>query len=196
MAATLRTAAKDRAHWALLHPQFLRRAAIRYQQLEKRPFRAAHEVRYIVPSTRPHRGFVAIGRLPAQWFRTSERDSDLPPPRPRVPLAQTDAHRASQHLSIPPEQDVGLQETHALIVFGLRSHAIPVRRTSRRVVQGASRRAAATVTCWPRTALTPNSKPSHPPGARKPGRCATNGASAGSSDRWPSIRSRCPRPDQ
>jgi len=51
----------------------------------------------------------------------------------------------------------------------------------------ASRRAAATLICCPRTARTANSKPSHPPGARRPGRAATKGARSGSALKWPSI---------
>ncbi len=46
-----------------------------------------------------------------------------------------------------------------------------------------SRRAATTLICCPRTARTAISKPSQPPGARSPGRCATKAASTGSPER-------------
>ena len=41
--------------------------------------------------------------------------------------------------------------------------------------------AAATVICWPSTARTASSNPSHAPGTRRPGRAATRGARMGSS---------------
>ena len=65
----------------------------------------------------------------------------------------------------------------------VRDRRRPGSRAARRAAatsRAASVRAPATLTCWPSTARTSSSVPSGCPGARRPGRFATSGASSGS----------------
>ena len=103
-----------------------------------------------------------------------------------MPSMTLAAQPACQARWILPWPNVSRGERHATSRDDCHDLPAQICRAGQQVLPPAGGRGG-TLTCWPRMARTANSNPSHPPGARSPGRCATKGASSGSRERCASM---------
>jgi hypothetical protein len=188
MASMIPHEAKDSSAWLASHPLWLHREVSQYRMPETRPSRESRAEQCTALSTPRPQVWRAAVRSLLQLSRTGETGSDRP-----LRFALTPSTCSGVRLTFPSRLTRRRQDAPpwGTCMSGLEdwpTSPIQSRHAARRAVPptGVLRRRRP---AGRRQARTASSNPSQPLGARRPGRCATQGARCESVDTQSPMRS-------